>query len=197
MWSRHRIALSLIVTSLTLSGCSGGSGDGDAAKGNNPLGSVAQDREDEASSVPFSAGATPPPSVPDGAPALASASLVPASGSDAQGLIVFDPIEDGLIVSVEATGLDGGEHGMHIHEVGDCSALDASSAGDHFDPDGSKLGDLTAIESDEAGSAFVDVVASDLALWGDNDIVGRAIVIHSSEDPDVRIACGVIEGAAG
>lgn len=185
---------SVLVAVLSIAGCSGGD---DIAKGNRQLDSVAQDRLDGEPAEQFSAGATPPPVAPAGAPTAASANLVPASGSDAHGLVIFDPIDDGIIISVEATGLDPGEHGLHIHEVGDCSALDASSAGAHFDPDGNKAGDLTPIDSDEAGTAFVDVVADGLGLWGDNDIVGRSIVIHSAEDPEVRIACGVIEGADG
>ena len=140
----------------------------------------------------FSVEATTTP-IPEGAATLAMASMVPTSGSDAQGLIVFDPVDDDLIVRVEVTGLDPGRHGFHIHENGDCSAVDGSSAGEHFDPDGSKAGDLDDLDSDAAGSAFVDILAEDLALWGPNSVIDRSVVIHSAINPDVRIACGVIE----
>lgn len=140
----------------------------------------------------FSVGAADQP--PD-TPSLATATLVATSGSQVEGRVIFDPIEGGLIIRVEATGLGEGVHGMHVHEVGDCSSSDGTSAGPHFDPDGNKLGDLDSIEGDPAGEAFVDVLAPGLTLWGETDVIGRSIVLHDPEDADVRIACGLIEAA--
>ncbi len=131
---------------------------------------------------------------PADAPAFAIAELGAASGSQASGSIIFTAVDDGLLLSVEAKGLgEGGSHGFHIHEVGDCTAPDATSAGGHFDPDGTKLGDLENLVTGPDGSSFVDVRAPGLTLWGSTDVTGRSVVIHDADDPDIRIACGVIE----
>lgn len=192
MWRRHRqMAAALLALGLAVSACSSAGEDATETPEAAPITTEASTGQTDEVEL----GATPPPDVPDGEATLATASLLPSSGSDAQGLVAFDPVDGGLIVSVEATGLGGGRHGIHIHENGDCSALDASSAGEHFDPDGNKLGDLEDVISDEAGAAFVDVLADGLGLWGDTSVIGRSIVIHSADDPDVRVACGVIEAA--
>jgi Cu-Zn family superoxide dismutase len=66
------------------------------------------------------------------------------------------------------------------------------------------LGDLGNVEADEYGSGSLTVTTS---LWTigthmDDDIVGKAIIVHAGEDDFVsqptgaaggRIACGVIE----
>ena len=58
----------------------------------------------------------------------ATAALEPASGSKVKGEVTFS--QDGPRVRAigEITGLTPGRHGMHLHEKGDCSAPDASSA---------------------------------------------------------------------
>ena len=37
-----------------------------------------------------------------------------------------------MVVHIDLTGVPAGEHGVHIHETGDCSAADFSSAGGHL-----------------------------------------------------------------
>jgi Cu-Zn family superoxide dismutase len=49
-----------------------------------------------------------------------------------------------VFVIAEVTGLKPGPHGFHVHEKGDCSAADFSSAGGHFNPDSQPHGDPTA-----------------------------------------------------
>jgi len=38
-------------------------------------------------------------------------------------------------IVADITGLTPGKHGFHIHDFGDCSSSDGSSAGGHFKPD--------------------------------------------------------------
>src|SRR5215217_8029987 len=64
----------------------------------------------------------------------AVAVLAPASGSQVKGQIQFLQEKDGVKVIANITGLKEGQHGFHIHEKGDCSAPDATSAGPHFNP---------------------------------------------------------------
>lgn len=145
---------------------------------------------------------------------VARAQLQPASDSGAGGTLEFRQDGEGVRVEGEVTGLAPGEHGIHVHEFGDCSAPDGSSAGDHFAPRSSKhgapddapgehhAGDLGNIEAGDDGQADVAMVDDSLSLQGAESIVGRAIVVHADADDlesqpsgnsGDRVACGVIE----
>jgi Cu-Zn family superoxide dismutase len=143
---------------------------------------------------------------------LARAELEPTQGHSAQGTAEFT-MGDGLGIAVRVTGLAPGVHGIHIHEFGDCTAPDGSSAGEHFaperDPHGAPaarpaehhLGDLGNITADAGGTAVLDVDDDELELTGDRGVVGRALIVHAGEDDLTTqpsgdsgdpVACGVI-----
>ena len=144
---------------------------------------------------------------------VAVATLQPKSGTQVTGTATFTQKGDTLEIVVSAKTLTPGKHGIHVHEKGDCSASDASSAGPHFAPGGGQhagptdpkrhAGDLGNLEAGADGSVTVTITTDVMRLGsGDRDIPGRAIVIHG--DPDDlttqpsgnsggRIACGVIE----
>ena len=145
---------------------------------------------------------------------LATVNLAPASGSLVSGKLELRPMADGVHVTGEIGGLAGGStHAVHIHEKGDCSAADASSAGGHFNPDGAPhgrvgagphhAGDMDNIVANAEGVARVDVHASGVVLGGGaiNDVAGKAIVVHAAPDDyrsqpagnaGARVACGVV-----
>jgi Cu-Zn family superoxide dismutase len=149
---------------------------------------------------------------PASAPPAALATLEARSGSQASGTVAFSPTAGGVRVQARVSGLTPGEHGFHIHEAGDCSAADASSAKGHFNPAGKPhghhgtaehhAGDMPNLVADASGNATLVAEVAMLTLSaGPNDIVGRSVVIHA--DPDdyksqpagnsgKRIACGVI-----
>ncbi len=143
------------------------------------------------------------------------ANLASASGSLVSGrLQVMSMGANAVHVAGDIGGLaPGSSHGFHIHEKGDCSAADASSAGGHFNPAGAPhgrmdvgahhAGDIDNITADAQGVAHVNIHIPGLTLGSGaaNDVAGRAIVVHA--DPDdyasqpagnagKRIACGVI-----
>ena len=142
----------------------------------------------------------------------AAAELKPTEGSTARGRVVFfEAATRGVRVVAHVEGLAPGEHGFHIHENGDCSAPDASSAGGHFDPTGMPhagpeaerrhAGDLGNLTADESGMAHLERVDTHLSLEGGGSIVGRAVVVHAGRDDLTsqpagdaggRLACGVI-----
>src|SRR5688572_23456826 len=73
------------------------------------------------------------------------ANLASASGSLVSGRVTLLPMGDG----VHLTGTLGGfmpnsTHAIHVHEKGDCTAADASSAGGHFNPTASAHGRASA-----------------------------------------------------
>ncbi|TCT25117.1 superoxide dismutase family protein [Thermomonas haemolytica] len=165
------------------------------------------------------ASAPPPAPLPTAAATSGSAreavtNLAAASGSLVSGRLVLVPMGDGVHLTGEIGGLPpGSSHGFHIHEKGDCSAADASSAGGHFNPDAQPhgraghgahhAGDADNLVADANGVARVDVHVAGVSLGtgAANDIAGRAIIVHAAPDDyrsqpagnaGARIACGVI-----
>lgn len=137
--------------------------------------------------------------------------LHPTKGSSVSGVVRFEAIEGGVHVVADISGLTPGKHGIHIHEYGDCSSDDGSSAGGHFNPNGMPhgmptseqrhVGDLGNIEADKDGKAHLDYVDAMISFSGKNSIVGRGVIVHEKEDDlktqptgaaGARIACGVI-----
>src|SRR3546814_11549299 len=68
--------------------------------------------------------------------------MASASGSLVSGrLQVMTMGANAVHIAGEIGGLaPGSSHGFHIHEKGDCSAADATSAGGHFNPAGNPHG---------------------------------------------------------
>lgn len=138
--------------------------------------------------------------------------LSPTKDNKVYGVIVFNEGDDGVHIVGNVGGLKPGKHGFHVHEHGDCSAPDGSSAGGHFNPTGKKhggpesaerhVGDLGNLEADDKGIAQYDRTDTVIRLSGENSIIGKSIVIHEGEDDlatdpsgnsGARISCGVIE----
>jgi superoxide dismutase, Cu-Zn family len=142
----------------------------------------------------------------------AVAKLSPTKDSTARGEVTFTQEEKGVRVVGSFTGLHFGEHGFHIHEKGDCSAPDGTSAGGHFNPENKPhasreaaerhAGDLGNLKADPYGMARVNFVDEHISLDGPNSIIGRAVIVHEKVDDfttqptgnaGARLACGVIE----
>jgi superoxide dismutase, Cu-Zn family len=145
----------------------------------------------------------------------ASAALAPTAGNETRGTVTFTRNGDKVRVVAHVSGLAPGAHGFHIHEKGDCSAPDATSAGGHFNPTNKPHGnpaagehhggDMPMLEADASGNAKVDVTLDTVTLGsGPNGIVGRGVVVHKDVDDyrsqpagnsGARIACGTIVAA--
>lgn len=144
----------------------------------------------------------------------ATALIEAKSNSAVSGKVIFTENEG--IVSMVATlsGLTPGKHAIHIHEKGDCSAADGSSAGGHWNPtmkdhgawghDGFHLGDIGNIDTDENG---IGTITKETDLWcigcadENKNIIGKAIIIHDGVDDmktqptgnaGGRVGCGEI-----
>jgi Cu-Zn family superoxide dismutase len=98
----------------------------------------------------------------------ASATLESRSGSSTKGTVNFVSQGHDILVTGTISGLrPNAEHGFHVHEKGDCSAPDATSAGGHFNPDGKAhgmpgsgshhSGDMPNIKTDANGNAVLRV----------------------------------------
>jgi superoxide dismutase, Cu-Zn family len=142
--------------------------------------------------------------------------LYPTEGNTAQGTVIFEQVPGGIKVTADITGLKPGKHGFHIHEYGDCSAPNGTSAGGHFNPDHVKhggpsdkvrhVGDMGNVVADAAGHAHLEYIDNMLSFSGPHNIIGHGIIVHAGADDYVtqptgnagpRVACGVIGIAGG
>ncbi|VXC19835.1 Superoxide dismutase (Cu-Zn) [Luteimonas sp. 9C] len=149
------------------------------------------------------------------AAATAMATLAPTEGNETAGELRFAMVDGRIEVSGTVTGLPaGGAHGFHVHETGDCSAPDGTSAGGHFNPGSTDhgrvgqgahhAGDSDNITAGADGTAQVSGWL-DGATIGDGaatDIVGKGVIVHQDADDYAtqptgnagdRLACGVIQ----
>ena len=149
---------------------------------------------------------------PDGA--VAQAIIEPRSGSKVTGRATFtDLAAGGTKVEVWVENATPGTHGIHLHEKGDCSAPDASSAGPHFNPAGNPHagpsdakhhnGDWGNIIVGADGKGHLEETTDMLTVKpGPNSVVGKAVVFHEkaddlktqpSGDAGGRFGCGVVK----
>jgi len=147
------------------------------------------------------------------APLRATAQLQPTKGNNTIGEATFEQMGDKVRVTVIVEGLKPGqEHGLHIHEAGDCSSGDGMSTKGHFNPQSKPhghhssaerhAGDLPALRAGKDGRAKVEATLDIITVRpGATSVVDRGLIVHA--DPDdyktqptgnagARIACGVI-----
>jgi Cu-Zn family superoxide dismutase len=136
----------------------------------------------------------------------------PSSGSAVSGQAVLTRTSTGVRVAVEVQSASPGLHGLHVHQLADCSAADARSAGEHFNPDNQAhglpiedvrhLGDLgnLSVAADGTGRLVVDVPGAVLAPGAARSLLGRAIVVNAEADDGSeraaqggdRVGCGEV-----
>ena len=172
------------------------------------------------------AGTTAAPETPadttDSPPARATSSetgtaeLMNTDG-ESIGTVSLTQAPTGLLMRVEAEGLESGWHGIHIHVVGDCSDEAFESAGSHINhdqaphgllnPEGPDDGDLPNVHAGENGTVRSELFTTSARiaengpgqwLWDED---GSAVVIHANPDDHRsqpiggagdRVACAVI-----
>jgi superoxide dismutase, Cu-Zn family len=142
---------------------------------------------------------------------------------DPVAVATFSETDEGLTITVTNegdSGLEPGEHGIHIHEFGMCTPVEGdepfSDAGDHFDPMGqphggpedeeSHAGDLGNLTVADDGSIDFEITTDRLTMIpGEEhslaDADGSSILIHANPDDletdpagesGDRVACGTI-----
>ncbi len=144
----------------------------------------------------------------------AGAALESRSGSTVTGKVTFTQHGNKVAMKVVVNGLTPGNHAIHLHDKGDCSAADAMSAGGHWNPSAEDHGkwahapfhhgDIGNLVANAKGKAELNM-KSELWTLGDgksSDVVGRSVIVHAKEDDFTtqptgnaggRVACGVIQ----
>lgn len=116
----------------------------------------------------------------------------------------------GLLLKVEIDGLEAGEHGLHLHEIGRCEPP-FESAGGHYAPadrahgllseDGPHAGDLPNLFAAEAATTIAHVWVEGLSVSELTRGEGSALVVHAGPDDyrsdpagaaGERVACAAI-----
>ncbi len=143
---------------------------------------------------------------------VAEAKLAPTQGNKAAGVVTFTQKGDAVQISAKITGLTPGQHGFHVHEKGDCSAPDATSAGGHFNPTGKPhgkpgagsyhVGDMPMLVAGADGNASLTAESKSMTLRdGASNVIGKGVIVHAMPDDFTtqptgnsggRLACGVI-----
>ena len=148
-------------------------------------------------------------------PKVATVNLMAKSDSKTTGSVVFTEENGTVSMIAKLSGLEPGEHAIHIHESSDCSAPDGSSAGGHWNPTkqphgkwgadaGYHKGDIGNLTADENGNASIEMKTDEWCIGCDDDtknIVGKSIIVHVAKDDFTtqptgnaggRISCGGI-----
>ena len=139
-----------------------------------------------------------------------------SSGQDA-GTATLTPAGNGVRVKLDLSNLPEGEHAIHVHQTAKCEAPGFTTAGGHFNPEGSHhginspatphphAGDMMNFTVKANGTAKVTFTDLAVNMGSDNHSIfsngGTALVIHAQADDlksdpsgnaGDRIACGTI-----
>jgi Cu-Zn family superoxide dismutase len=130
------------------------------------------------------------------------------------GMVTFSGAAGAVTATITVTGAPPGQHGVHIHETGDCSDAEAMNAGGHWNPSmqmhgpsgaaTSHFGDMGNLEvkADGTGTATATNPMWQLGSGTAMDVVGKAVIVHAMPDDLTtqptgnaggRIGCGVIQ----
>lgn len=141
--------------------------------------------------------------------------MEPKSDSNVKGDITFTEKGNKVIMVTHLSGLTPGEHAIHLHEKGDCSAPDGKSAGGHWNPKnmqhskwdspkGFHMGDIGNLKADSEGNATLTFETGEWCIGCDDvtkNIIGKSVVVHQGVDDFTsqpagdagnRVSCGVI-----
>jgi Cu-Zn family superoxide dismutase len=145
---------------------------------------------------------------------LATAQLQPTKGHRAAGSVSFREHGGKVHVRARVSGLSPNrEHGIHVHEAGDCSSGDGMSAKGHFNPGGRPhghyrcagrhAGDMPSLRADANGNADAKFELDTITVSpGAYSIVGRGLIVHVGPDDytsqpvgnaGARMACALIQ----
>ncbi|XP_024144463.1 copper chaperone for superoxide dismutase isoform X2 [Oryzias melastigma] len=148
----------------------------------------------------------------------AAVAMVAGAGS-IQGVVRFLQLsENHCLIDGTIDGLEPGNHGLHVHTLGDLTQ-DCKSCGEHYNPFGKQhggpgdserhVGDLGNIVAGPDGRASFRLEDDQLKVW---DVIGRSLVVDAGEDDlgrgahplskqtgnsGERLACGIIARSAG
>ena len=154
-------------------------------------------------------------SAPAGA-GKAVVNILSKSDSHVTGKGTFEQDQGKVTLKLTIEGAEPGTHAVHLHEKGDCSAADATSAGGHWNPSHENhgkwgaspfhRGDIGNLEVGPDGKGKLTLTTDLWTIGGspETDVIGKAIIVHAKADDFTtqptgnaggRVGCGVVEAA--
>lgn len=146
---------------------------------------------------------------------MATANITSASGSNLTGTATFTAMEgDKVRFEISVENATPGQHAVHLHESGDCSASDAKSAGGHWNPTNEQhgkrgtehfhKGDIGNLEVGSDGKGSMSMVVDGWCIGGSDDcnVLNKAVIVHAGADDFTsqpsgaagdRVGCGVVQ----
>ena len=146
--------------------------------------------------------------------AAQSFTIADASGKSL-GSVAVGEGAGGVTLTVTASGMPAGAHGLHLHEAGRCDGTKFESAGKHWNPankqhgrdnpQGAHLGDLANLDIDASGAGTASLTVAGAAMASGTNLLadadGTSLVVHAKPDDyktdpsgasGDRIACAVL-----
>jgi Cu-Zn family superoxide dismutase len=151
-------------------------------------------------------------------PLTAIATFIDAQGVEI-GTATLTQTAEGVTITGTVNGIPAGEHGFHVHAIGDCTTANKfEAAGGHFtptghmhgleNPAGPHEGDIVNQTADAQGVVQLNTVNTMISLEDGPasvfDADGSSLMLHAAPDNNRtdpsgnsgdRIACAVIEAA--
>ena len=143
--------------------------------------------------------------------------LEPKSESLVNGQVTFKEENGTVTMTAMMSGLEPGNHAIHLHETADCSSADGKSTGGHWNPTsqphgkwgvetGYHKGDIGNFTADDKGNGLIQFSTDEWCIGCEDEtknILGKAVIVHAGEDDltsqpsgdaGSRISCaGIIE----
>ncbi len=115
--------------------------------------------------------------------------------STVSGEVHFYQTDKGLKIMAHVEGVPAGDHGIHVHEKGDCGDF-GNAAGGHFNPEAQPHGDVVKdgiahchggdlgnIVVGADGKGDLEKVVPGLTLDpGKYSVAGRSVILHEKKD---------------
>lgn len=148
---------------------------------------------------------------PASAPQTITVKLEPKSGSNLSGTAIFTEANGEVMLKATVRGISEGVHAIHLHEKGDCSSDDGTSAGGHWNPtnephgewgsaDGYHKGDIGNFEVNSDGIGEVEFSTDEWCIGckdPQKDILGKAVIVHEGADDFTTQPTGDAGGREG
>jgi Cu-Zn family superoxide dismutase len=144
----------------------------------------------------------------------AEATIASASGSGLTGKATFTQTGSAVKMVLTVEKATPGSHAVHLHQNGDCSKPDATSAGPHWNPTKNPhgkrgegqhhAGDMPNMEVGQDGKGRLEVTVNEWKIGGSDttaNVINKAIIVHAKADDyksqpagnaGDRIGCGVV-----
>ncbi len=112
----------------------------------------------------------------------------------------------GVLMRISLSGLGEGWHGIHLHQIGDCSdgANGFKASGSHINPAGNEAADMPNIHAGADGVGVAEIFNGAISLDSGGplaDADGFAVVVHTNADDHItqpiggagaRVACAAV-----